>query len=188
VKLPTANSQLPRLSVVASAFRRKLLLAIVVLALPALASAQFGPSTERSVERRMGPKNNPSRLLLDIEWDGKVLTRQDQSRGRGRRHCEKVTIDYSADDSCEGADRGRGRRRAARSFRSAWTGDAGKTRAPTARPSTWHAWTQGGARRVSVTRKLGRSHFRFSLLSSCSFSSRFRVRSVSHWAIHEEPA
>ena len=101
MKLPTANS--PRLRQgfggVASAFRRKVLMAIVVLALPALASAQFGHPLKGQWSGEWGPKNNPSRLLLDIEWDGKDLTGKINPGTDSEGTVKKVTIDYSAVDS-----------------------------------------------------------------------------------------
>jgi hypothetical protein len=99
-----ANAQLPRL--VASAFlttgalakvvRRKLSIAIVVLALPAVALAQFGHPLKGQWSGEWGPKNNPSRLLLDIEWDGKDLTGRINPGTETAGIVKKVTIDYSA--------------------------------------------------------------------------------------------
>ena len=80
----------------ASAFRRKLALATVILALPALAFAQFGHPLKGQWSGEWGPKANPTRLLLDIDWDGKELTGKINPGTDGEGTFKKVTIDYSA--------------------------------------------------------------------------------------------
>jgi len=101
VTLPTANS--PRLcqgfGEVASACRRKFWIAVIVLALPVVALAQFGHPLKGQWSGEWGPKNNPSRLLLDIEWDGKTLTGKINPGTDGEGAVKTVTIDYSAVDS-----------------------------------------------------------------------------------------
>ena len=83
----------------ASAFRRKLSIAVVVLALPAVALAQFGHPLKGQWSGQWGPKDNPSRLLLDIEWDGKDLTGKINPGTDSEGTVKKVTIDYSAVDT-----------------------------------------------------------------------------------------
>ena len=80
---------------VASAFRRKLLISVMVLALPALAAAQFGHPLKGQWSGEWGPKGSPSRLLLDIEWDGKDLTGRINPGTDTEGTFKKVTIDYS---------------------------------------------------------------------------------------------
>ena len=106
MKLPTANSQLPKFSAVASAFltavalaevvRRKLSIAVVVLALPAVALAQFGHPLKGQWSGEWGSKAAPSRLLIDISWDGKDLTGRINPGTATEGTFKKVTIDYSA--------------------------------------------------------------------------------------------
>ena len=81
--------------------RRRLLLlvAALVIAVPAVAPAQFGHPLKGQWSGEWGPKNNPSRLLLDIEWDGKVLTGKINPGTESEGTVKKVTIDYSAVDS-----------------------------------------------------------------------------------------
>ena len=49
-------------------------MAAIVLALPIMASAQFGHPLKGQWSGEWGPKGSPSRLLLDMHWDGKELT------------------------------------------------------------------------------------------------------------------
>jgi len=79
----------------AKAVRRKLLAAAVVIALPALASAQFGHPLKGQWSGEWGPKENPTRLLLDIHWDGKELTGRINPGTPAEGTLKKVTIDYS---------------------------------------------------------------------------------------------
>ncbi len=88
---------MPRsLSLVASAFRRKALPAAILLALPALAAAQFGHPLKGQWSGGWGPKDNPTRLLLDIHWDGKDLSGTINRGTDSESIIKKVTIDYSA--------------------------------------------------------------------------------------------
>jgi hypothetical protein len=80
---------------VASAVRRKALLAAIVLALPALAAAQYGHPLKGQWSGGWGPKDNPTRLLLDINWDGKELTGAINPGTDAAGVEKKVTIDYS---------------------------------------------------------------------------------------------
>ena len=80
---------------VASAFRRKVLVAAIVLALPAVASGQFGHPLKGQWSGEWGPKDNASRLLLDIHWDGKELSGRINPGTPTEGAFKKVTIDYS---------------------------------------------------------------------------------------------
>ena len=71
----------------------------LVVILPAAAPAQFGHPLKGQWSGEWGPKNNPSRLLLDIDWDGKELTGKINPGSDGEGILKKVTIDYSAVDS-----------------------------------------------------------------------------------------
>ena len=80
---------------VASAFRRKMLTAVMVLALPALTFAQFGHPLKGQWSGEWGPKDNASRLLLDIHWDGKELSGRINPGTPTEGAFKKVNIDYS---------------------------------------------------------------------------------------------
>ena len=78
----------------------RLLLAVtLVVALPLGAVAQFGHPLKGQWSGEWGPKNDPSRLLLDIHWDGKELTGRINPGSDTEGTFKKVTIDYSAVDS-----------------------------------------------------------------------------------------
>lgn len=66
-----------------------------VVALPVLTSAQFGHPLKGQWSGEWGPKDNPSRLLLDISWDGKELTGRINPGTPAEGTLKKVTIDYS---------------------------------------------------------------------------------------------
>ena len=78
---------------------RRALIGILALAVPAIASAQFGHPLTGQWSGEWGPKANPTRLLLDIDWDGKDLTGKINPGTDGEGTFKKVTIDYSAVDS-----------------------------------------------------------------------------------------
>ncbi|MGH9239207.1 MAG: hypothetical protein ACRD3G_14295 [Vicinamibacterales bacterium] len=80
---------------VAAAFRRKMLTAVMVLAVPALTFAQFGHPLKGQWSGEWGPKDNASRLLLDIHWDGKELSGRINPGTPTEGAFKKVTIDYS---------------------------------------------------------------------------------------------
>jgi len=71
----------------------------LVVALPAFAAAQFGHPLKGAWSGAWGPKDNPSRLLLDIEWNGKDLTGRINPGTENEGTVKKVTIDYSPVDS-----------------------------------------------------------------------------------------
>jgi hypothetical protein len=48
--------------------------AILTLALPLVASAQFGHPMKGQWSGQWGPAASPNRLLLNLEWDGKDIT------------------------------------------------------------------------------------------------------------------
>src|SRR5262245_18984974 len=75
---------------------RILAIAAVLAALPALAAAQFGHPLKGQWSGEWGPKDIPSRLLLDIHWDGKELTCRINPGTDTEGTFKKVTIDYSA--------------------------------------------------------------------------------------------
>jgi len=68
---------------------------LCALALPAALQAQFGHPLKGQWSGEWGPKNDPSRLLLDIHWDGKELTGRINPGTDGEGTFKKVTIDYS---------------------------------------------------------------------------------------------
>ena len=83
------------MAAVASAFRRKMLTVVMVLAVPALAFAQFGHPLKGQWSGEWGPKDNASRLLLDIHWDGKELSGRINPGTPSEGAFKKVTIDYA---------------------------------------------------------------------------------------------
>jgi hypothetical protein len=91
MKLETPNSQLP----VRSWLRLVLLVGMLVVALPAFSVAQFGHPLKGQWSGEWGPKNDRSRLLLDINWDGKELTGLINPGTDMAGALKKVTIDYS---------------------------------------------------------------------------------------------
>ena len=74
---------------------RLLGVAAILIALPALAAAQFGHPLKGQWSGEWGPKASPSRLLLDIHWDGKDLTGRINPGSETEGTFKKVTIDYS---------------------------------------------------------------------------------------------
>ena len=74
---------------------RLLIAAALVVVLPAFAVAQFGHPLKGAWSGQWGPKDNPSRLLLDIEWNGKDLTGKINPGTDSEGTVKKVTIDYS---------------------------------------------------------------------------------------------
>src|SRR4029079_10493057 len=77
-------------------WRVQLVLAVAcVVFLPLAGLAQFGHPLKGQWSGEWGPKNNPSRLLLDFEWDGKDLTGKINPGTEMAGTVKKVTIDYS---------------------------------------------------------------------------------------------
>ena len=75
--------------------RRKWLATVLVLALPVLAAAQYGHPLKGQWSGEWGPTANPTRLLLDIHWDGKDVTGTINPGTATEGTFKKVTIDYS---------------------------------------------------------------------------------------------
>jgi hypothetical protein len=75
------------------AFLRAVIVA-VALALPALAFAQFGHPMKGQWSGQWGPANSPSRLLLDLHWDGKDITGT-INPGPEAATIKSVTFDYT---------------------------------------------------------------------------------------------
>ena len=66
----------------------------VVLALPAVAVAQFGHPLKGQWSGQWGPANSPNRLLLDLHWDGKDITGV-INPGPEAATVKSVTFDYT---------------------------------------------------------------------------------------------
>jgi hypothetical protein len=75
-------------------FRTLAVLAMLV-ALPAMAVAQFGHPLKGQWSGEWGAKNNPNRLLLDLHWDGKEITGRINPGEPTEAAVKKVTFDYS---------------------------------------------------------------------------------------------
>lgn len=71
----------------------------LVFVLPASAPAQFGHPLKGAWSGQWGPKDTPSRLLLDIDWDGKELTGKINPGTETEGTLKTFTIDYSPVDS-----------------------------------------------------------------------------------------
>jgi hypothetical protein len=74
---------------------RAVALVALLVALPAMAFAQFGHPLKGQWSGEWGPKNNPNRLLLDLHWDGKEITGRINPGEPTEAAVKKVTIDYS---------------------------------------------------------------------------------------------
>ena len=68
------------------------LAALLVVSNPA--AAQFGHPLKGQWSGYWGPKDNPNRLLLDLNWDGKEITGR-INPGPSAATVKKVTFDYS---------------------------------------------------------------------------------------------
>ena len=64
------------------------------LAVPSTAGAQFGHPMKGQWSGEWGPKNNPNRLLLNLEWDGKEITGV-INPGPSAATVKSVTFDYA---------------------------------------------------------------------------------------------
>ena len=67
----------------------------MLVALPVFAFAQFGHPLRGQWSGEWGQKGNPSRLLLDIHWDGKELSGKVNPGTDTEATLKKFTIDYS---------------------------------------------------------------------------------------------
>ena len=72
----------------------RVLVLALVLAAPAVLSAQFGHPLKGQWSGQWGPAANPTRLLLDLQWDGKALTGV-INPGPEAATVKSVTFDYS---------------------------------------------------------------------------------------------
>jgi hypothetical protein len=70
-------------------------LVALLVALPAMAFAQFGHPLKGQWSGEWGPKNNPNRLLLDLHWDGKEITGRINPGMDTEGTVKKATFDYS---------------------------------------------------------------------------------------------
>ncbi len=69
--------------------------AVALLALPALAAAQFGHPLKGQWSGEAGPAGNSTRLLLDLGWDGKNITGTINPGSATEAEIKNVTFDYS---------------------------------------------------------------------------------------------
>jgi hypothetical protein len=78
---------------------RTLAVLAMLVAVPAMAIAQFGHPLKGQWSGEWGPKNDPNRLLLDLHWDGKEITGRINPGEPTEAAVKKVTFDYSKVDS-----------------------------------------------------------------------------------------
>jgi len=64
------------------------------LLVPSIAGAQFGHPMKGQWSGEWGPKNNPNRLLLNLDWDGKEITGV-INPGPNAATVKSVTFDYT---------------------------------------------------------------------------------------------
>lgn len=69
--------------------------AVALLALPALAVAQFGHPLKGQWSGEAGTAGDSTRLLLDLGWDGKNITGTINPGSATEAEIRKVTFDYS---------------------------------------------------------------------------------------------
>lgn len=74
---------------------RALVVVAALVALPAAAVAQFGHPMKGQWSGEWGPKDNPTRLLLDLNWDGKEITGKINPGSPTEATVRKATLDYS---------------------------------------------------------------------------------------------
>jgi hypothetical protein len=67
---------------------------VIALGLPSTVGAQFGHPLKGQWSGEWGPKNNPNRLLLNLDWDGKEITGT-INPGANAATVKSVTFDYS---------------------------------------------------------------------------------------------
>ena len=68
---------------------------LAVLLVPATALAQFGHPLKGQWSGEWATKGEPTRLLLDLGWDGKEVTGRINPGSANEGTIKKVTIDYS---------------------------------------------------------------------------------------------
>jgi hypothetical protein len=74
--------------------RCRLLALLAWLAMPAAALAQFGHPLDGQWSGQWGPKDKPTRVLLNLDWDGRNITGV-INPGPNAAIVKSVTIDYS---------------------------------------------------------------------------------------------
>lgn len=67
---------------------------VTLVALPVVASAQFGHPLDGQWSGAWGPKDKPTRLLLNLDWDGKTITGV-INPGPNAARVTSVVIDHS---------------------------------------------------------------------------------------------
>lgn len=70
------------------------LVVVIALAVPLIAGAQYGHPLKGQWSGQWGPANNSTRLLLDLNWDGKTVTGM-INPGTTDAVVKSVTIDYA---------------------------------------------------------------------------------------------
>ena len=113
----------------------------VVLALPAVAVAQFGHPLKGQWSGQWGPANSPNRLLLDLHWDGKDITGT-INPGPEAATVKSVTFDYTDPTAWVVKITAEGKDASGKPVRSASMASS-KTSAPTTK-LLHGTWTQGG--------------------------------------------
>ena len=78
---------------------RALIVVAALVAVPAVARAQFGHPLKGQWSGERGSGANAARLLLDLHWDGKELTGAINPGSDTAATVKKTTIDYSKVDS-----------------------------------------------------------------------------------------
>lgn len=81
-------------SLVSKGMLVRFLALLLVLALPAMALAQFGHPLKGQWSGEWGPKANPNRILLDLHWDGASITGV-VNPGPNAAQVKAVSIDFS---------------------------------------------------------------------------------------------
>jgi hypothetical protein len=74
--------------------KRLVLALLLAIAIPSIAGAQFGHPMKGQWSGEWGPKNNPNRLLLNLDWDGKEITGT-INPGANQAIVKSVTFDYT---------------------------------------------------------------------------------------------
>jgi len=67
---------------------------VAVLSVPSTVGAQFGHPMKGQWSGEWGPKNNPNRILLNLDWDGKEITGL-INPGPNAATVKSVTFDYT---------------------------------------------------------------------------------------------
>jgi hypothetical protein len=78
---------------------RALTVVAALVAVPAIAAAQFGHPLKGAWSGQRGTGENMTRLLLDLHWDGKAITGAINPGTDTEAAVKKATFDYSKVDS-----------------------------------------------------------------------------------------